>query len=118
MRALSCLVLLCIKIVLSINGWSKWGTTRAFGMLLRYATPLRLPCKTCKSNYIKNKSNQDSCTSVIESCCTNHVSVVKYIVSMPPNTNAAIGDNTIDLCLNNGLASNHEYSYCDGFVIN
>jgi len=43
---------------------------------------------------------------------------VKCIVSIPLSTNATIGDNKIDVCLTNGLVSNHEYSNGDGYVIN
>ena len=84
MRGLWGLALLSIKISPSAKGWlSNWGTTVALSTLSRYATPLRLPCKTCKSNLqLKEKHSQTVILPPTEHCCTHHVAVMKWSVSM------------------------------------
>ena len=58
MQALCDLVLSCLKISMSANEWlSIWGTTCALSTFSRYATPMRLPCKICKSNLQLNEKH-------------------------------------------------------------
>ena len=104
--------------------------------LSRYATPLRLPCKICKSNLQLNDkpplSHPDSYITTTERCCTHHVPVVEdcsefgnFVITLMQcfyadrlESGHPRGVIKIDFRLTNVLVYNYVYSNGDGHVTN
>ena len=121
MRGLCGLALSFIKICLSTNGWlSKRGATCALSTLSQYATPLRLHCKTCRSNLqlkekIPSQFHRRHRTQLYPSRSRHEMQCLYGARLERSHPRGAIH---IGFRLTNWLVSNYEYSNEDGHMTN